>query len=93
MSIETTITEAAAAHPHDRDVQRLHPQTVPRAEPLTGHTPGQNPPQANRTAHRQRPCHRHAVMGHRADDDVSEACAERVLLPASAGFGLRRWLR
>jgi Fe-S oxidoreductase len=54
--------------PEDKDVEKLHANTVTFAELLRQHTPGWRPPQLpQRQAIAQVHCHQHAIMGW--DDD------------------------
>jgi Fe-S oxidoreductase/FAD/FMN-containing dehydrogenase len=64
--------DAAELFPDDLDVQRLREQTVTLAELLDAHTPGWEPPQAQRKALVQTHCHQHAVIGVKADAAVMD---------------------
>ncbi|WP_422770456.1 FAD-binding and (Fe-S)-binding domain-containing protein [Plantactinospora sp. WMMC1484] len=59
--------DAEELFPHDPDVERLRRQTVTLAELLGTHSPGWKAPRLARTAHVQRHCHQHAVLGFDAD--------------------------
>jgi FAD/FMN-containing dehydrogenase/Fe-S oxidoreductase len=63
-------SDARELMPGDRDVQRLHDQTVTLAELLHHHTDGWQPPPVGGQAIAQTHCHQHAIMGYDADQAV-----------------------
>jgi FAD/FMN-containing dehydrogenase/Fe-S oxidoreductase len=63
-------SDARELMPGDRDVQRLHDQTVTLAELLQHHTDGWQPPPVGGQAIAQTHCHQHAIMGYDADQAV-----------------------
>jgi FAD/FMN-containing dehydrogenase/Fe-S oxidoreductase len=62
--------DAPELFPENRDVRKLHKQTVTLAELLTRHSPGYTPPAVSGRALAQVHCHQHAVLGWDADAEL-----------------------